>query len=166
MSDGLTILEKLNKAQYLKSKVPQRSSTIELGIVALRREFSMSLANSNFENAASIINEIDKRQLDTAANSNALRIQLLYTIQDYRGIVEFPNLENLITVRPPRKVKEAILVANHSVYLEELEEQKLFDQALDQYSKLHGNLAGLASSISSDDPRILKLKYERTLIKL
>ena len=159
MSDGLTILKKLNKAQYLKSKIPQRSSSIKLGIVALRREFSISLANSNFENAASIINEIDKRQLDTAANSNALRIQLLYATQDYRGIVEFPNLENLITVRPPRKVKEAILVAHHSVYLEELEEQKLFDQALDQYFKLHGNLAGLASSISSDDSRILKLKY-------
>ena len=159
MSDGLTILEKLNKAQYLNSKVPQRSSNIKLGIVALRREFSISLANSNFENAASIINEIDTRQLDTAANSNALRIQLLYATQDYRGIVEFPNLENLITVRPPRKVKEAILVAHHSVYLEELEEQKLFDQAFDQYSKIHGVLAGLAGSLSSDDPRIIKLKY-------
>ena len=159
ISDGLNILGKLKKAQYLNSKVPQRSSAIELGIVALRREFSMSLANSNFENAASIINEIDKRQLDTAANSNALRIQLLYTTQDYRGIVEFPNLENLIAVRPPRKIKEAILVAHHSVYLEELEEQKLFDQALNQYSELHGILAGLAGSLSSDDPRILKMKY-------
>ena len=159
ISDGLNILGKLKKAQYLNSKVPQRSSTIELGIVALRREFSMSLANSNFENAASIINEIDKRQLDTAANSNALRIQLLHTTQDYRGIVEFPNLENLIAVRPPRKIKEAILVAHHSVYLEELEEQELFDQALNQYSELHGILAGLAGSLSSDDPRILKLKY-------
>ena len=35
--------------------------------------------------------------------------------------MEFPNLENLITVRPPRKIKEAILVAHHCVYLEELE---------------------------------------------
>ena len=163
MSDGLTILEKLNKAQYLNSKVPQRSSSIKLGIVALRREFSISLANSSFENAASVINEIDKRQLDTAANSNALRIQLLYATQDYRGIVEFPNLENLIAVRPPRKVKEAILVAHHSVYLEELEEQKLFDQALDEYSKFRGILAGLAGSLSSDDPRILKLKFYDSL---
>jgi hypothetical protein len=159
MSDGLNILRKLNKAQYLNSKVPERSSSIELGIVALRREFAMSLANSYWEKASSIIAEIDKRQLDTAANSNALRIQLLYTTEDYRGIVEFPNLENLITVRPPRKIKEAILVAHHCVYLEELEEQKLFDQALDQYAKFHGILAGLASSISTDDSRILKLKF-------
>ena len=119
----------------------------------------MSLANSNWENASSIINEIDKRQLDTAANSTALRIQLLFSKQDYRSIVEFPNLENLITVRPPRKIKEAILVAHHCVYLEELEERKLFDKALEQYAEFHGVLAGLASSISSDDPRILKLKY-------
>ena len=35
MSDGLTILEKLNKAQYINSKVPQRNASIQLGIVAL-----------------------------------------------------------------------------------------------------------------------------------
>ena len=62
------VLRKLNKAHYLNSKIPARSSSIQLGIVALRREFTMSLANSNWENASSIINEIDKRQLDTAAN--------------------------------------------------------------------------------------------------
>lgn len=139
------VLERLASLRDVNASAPNRGATIRPTLEILRRQFTLALATGDREAATRAVDEIDKRQLDIAANSLFMRIRLAAAIGDDRAIVEHPQLDHLLSTRIPRRVAESILLAHHSVYLADHEAKSDLDAVLNAYALISHRLAGLAT---------------------
>ncbi len=91
-------------------------------------------------------------ELDSADNTLFMRIRLWSRFGDFTRIVDHPDLERLVSLRMPQRVRLSILEAFHEQLLAPLEETHQTDEACKLYAcQIHDKLFGLISLTGSGD---------------
>lgn len=154
-SDLDIVIARLAKMRAVIMKAPARESQLRPTLESLRRQFALGLAIGDHDLALKAVDEIDQRQLDSAPNALGMRIRLAATFGNDEAIVTNPLLDNLLSMRVPRRVVESVLRAHHSVYLAEFEAAGDFASALHAYRGITDRLAGLAGTPERDADALL-----------
>jgi len=133
----------------------------------LREQFRLALATGDRDLAEQAITAIDQRQLDTAANTLFMRMQMRARFGSYREITEEPRLSELLRLRLPHKVRIAIVEAFYEVYLREDDHRgdranaaKIFRE------KVHPTVASLLGLCRDEDGHVVErtLRYYRDAV--
>lgn len=148
LADADLVIDRLGQMRRVIDHAPARELPFRPSLDMLRRQYTLGLATGDRQAALRAIDEIDQRQLDTASNALSMRIRLDAAFGDHQAIVANDQLENLLSMRLPQRVAEAILVAHHSVYLEELEAAEDYEAAFDTYQAVHDRVAGLLPDVT------------------
>lgn len=153
------VIERLRSMRRLAEKAPPRSSRLRPTLEMLRRQFTVGLATGDHSLATEALDEIDRRQLDTAINTLSMRIRRDEAFADDRAIVENPHLEHLLTFTLPRRVSAAIVRAHHAVLLADIEAAYDYERAAEFYrSMLYDRLAGLLNiRDAAGDPTLVRM---------
>ena len=139
-----SVILKLRLMRQLANQAPSRSARLRPTLQILRRQFTVALATGDRTLASEALDEIDRRQLDTAVNTLSMRIRRDEAFADDRAIVENSQLEYLLTFKLPCRVSAAVIRAHHAVWLADIEAASDFEQAAQLYrSSLYDKLAGL-----------------------
>lgn len=117
------IFSKLRLWRQLLSQRPNFMEVRSRGLFELREQFRLALATGDHDLALQAITAIDERQLDTAANTLFMRMQLRSRFGLHREIVEEPRLLELMSLRLPHSVRIAIIEAFYEVYLRNPDEE-------------------------------------------
>lgn len=144
LADIHHVIARLATMRAVIAQAPARQSQLRPTLEMLRRQFTLGLATGDRNTALQAINEIDQRQLDTASNALSMRIRLAAAFGDDQAIVDHPQLDDLLSMRVPRRVVESVLLAHHAVFLADHEAAGNIKAALAAYLPLYGRLAGLA----------------------
>ena len=164
-ADTDAVIQRLAMMRRVIEHAPARHAPIRPTLEMLRRQFTLALAIGDRDAAYTAVDDIDQRQLDTASNALSMRIRLAAAFGDNQAIVEHPQLDDLLSMRVPRRVIESVLLAHHAYYLAEAEDAGNFGVARKAYRPLYDRLAGLAGPISDNaDPAVARMAaYEAAL---
>jgi hypothetical protein len=96
------ISERLAHRRRLEASRPARSRPVRASLYELRSRFSTAILAGNREAAAQAIDEIDFYQMDSAANTQFMRIRLWHEFREFDRIARYPELPRLRSqVLPP-----------------------------------------------------------------
>lgn len=147
------VLTKLRQMRSLEQARPRHAVVRLPSLFQLRQEFAVALTVGDRDSAEGAVAAIDRRQLDSADNTLFMRIRLWGRFGDYARIVQHPDLDRLISVRMPHRVRLSILEAFHAHFLAPLEEGGKGDEASKQYAaRVHDKLSGLIALAGATDP--------------
>ena len=147
------VVGKLRQMRSLEQARPRNAVVRLPSLFELRQEFAVALTAGDLQAAEGAVAAIDRRQLDSADNTLFMRIRLWGRFGDFTRIVTYPDLDRLVSVRMPHRIRLSILEAFHTHFLAPLEEQGKSGEALKQYaSRIHDVLSGLIALASAADP--------------
>ncbi len=147
------VVGKLRQMRALEQARPRNAVVRLPSLFELRQEFAVALTAGDLQAAEGAVAAIDRRQLDSADNTLFMRIRLWGRFGDFTRIVTYPDLDRLVSVRMPHRIRLSILEAFHTHFLAPLEEQGKSGEALKQYaSRIHDVLSGLIALASAADP--------------
>ena len=115
------IVNRLRAARDLARARPERLVERMPSLLELRQRFVAALVAGDRSTAEQAIETIDDHRLDAATNTSFLRIRLLDHFGDPSRIVEMPELEHLVHVRLPQRVRLAICRTIHATRLSDSE---------------------------------------------
>lgn len=164
-ADTDAVIQRLATMRRVIEQAPARQTQLRPTLEMLRRQFTLGLAIGDRNAAQEAVEEIDQRQLDTASNALSMRIRLAAAFGDNRAIVEHPQLDDLLSMRVPRRVVESVLIAHHAFYVADAEDAGNIAAAREAYLPLYDRLAGLAGPITDNfDPVLARMAaYEAAL---
>lgn len=141
------VINKLNKMRFISNETPEKNNYIYNNISFYREQFAIAISTGDQETAFSSIREINKKQLDLAKNTLFMEIRAHEIFQNYKDIVNHPQLDELLSISLPLKITISILKSFYEIYLYELEIENNFTLALKTFEKkqLHNQLATLFS---------------------
>lgn len=123
------VIEKLKSWRRLAALRPSRSESVEPSLFELREQFRLALCTLDRLLAEAAVAAIDSRQLDTAANTSFMRMQMRARFGAHDEIVRDPDLARLLSLRIPGVVRIAVTEAFYQVYLRDLLEAGRVDEA-------------------------------------
>jgi hypothetical protein len=142
------VVGKLQSARSLNAKAPPRVSRSRPTLELLRQNFTLATATGDYSLALASVDEIDRRQLDTAVNALSMRIRLHDAFGEYLAIVENQSLEFLLTFPLPRRVGAAVVRAHHIALLQGSETRGELEVASKIYKDVvHARLSGLSADV-------------------
>lgn len=127
------IIEILKEMQSFLSSRPQLLISKSPSISSLRFAFASSLRVGNWENAASIIDEIDRWSLDQARKTLQMRIRLHYAKRDFNALYDLILRNQAWTLTHPRRIASAILLAIDEVLITPYETENGFELTENYY---------------------------------
>jgi hypothetical protein len=146
------VVRKLRDLRDLEQLRPPFGEGCELSLFELRQEFRLALATGDHDLASLAIDQIDRRQLDTAANTRFMRIRMQHWFREYATIVDLPDLSDILQLRMPNSVRVAIAEAFYQRYIGSHEAAKDSVAAEAAYREhVHETLGGLLRTCRSDD---------------
>jgi hypothetical protein len=159
-ADICEVADRLALLRHLSTARPPRQDNPIPSLAELRQHFLVALAIGDREGAEAAIDSIDTHQLDTAVNTLAMRVRHCEAFGLHEDIVCNPQMANLLSVRVPRRVVEAVLRAHHAVRLLPTEDTSPFDEvaalyAADLHDLLGPAIAGLGKTT---DPILQRLQ--------
>ena len=146
------IIRKLRDLRDLEQLRPPFGESFELSLFELRQEFRLALATGDHDLASLAIDQIDRRQLDTAANTRFMRIRMHHWFREYATIVDLPDLSDILQLRMPNSVRVAIAEAFYQHYIgshEAAEDSVAAETAYREH--VHELLGGLLRTCRSED---------------
>jgi hypothetical protein len=115
-ADFQTIIRKLSQRRHLEAARPARSRPVRLSLYELRSHFSIALLVGDRERAGQVIADIDLHQLDSATNTQFMRIRMWHHFDEFDRIFNHPDLPRLRSQPLPQSVRtwieEALSVAS------------------------------------------------------
>lgn len=151
-----TLVERIGLMRTVSEKAPARSVRLRPTLDILRREFTIALAVGDLARGRAAVTEIDRRQLDSAANSFAMQVRLASAFGDDAAIVSDPRLPDAVQLPLPARIRDAILAAHYRHLLAPLEAKLDWGGAIDAYGEVAHLLSGLTRSASSN-PLLLRM---------
>lgn len=106
-----TVLEKLALQRGLASRKPERSRPARPSLYELRARFATALLVGDRTGAEQVIELLDTLQLDSAVNTQFMRIRMWHHFREYDRIREHPDLHRLTAQPLPSRVHEWITEA-------------------------------------------------------
>jgi len=99
------VIEKLRLFRSLESIRPRRSRAPRPSLYELRARFATALLVGDRDRAEEIIQLLDSLQLETAVNTQFMRIRLWYHFREFDKIRFHPDLPHLLDQTVPAKVR-------------------------------------------------------------
>jgi hypothetical protein len=106
-----TVLEKLALHRGLASRKPERSRPARPSLYELRARFATALLVGDRNGAEQAIELLDTLQLDSAVNTQFMRIRMWHHFREYDRIREHPDLHRLTAQPLPSRVHQWITEA-------------------------------------------------------
>jgi hypothetical protein len=106
-----TVLEKLALHRGLASRKPERSRPTRPSLYELRARFATALLVGDRNAAEQAIELLDTLQLDSAVNTQFMRIRMWHHFREYDRIREHPDLNRLNAQPLPSRVQQWITEA-------------------------------------------------------
>ena len=151
------ILRKFRDLRDLEQLRPPFGENSEQSLFELRLEFRLALATGDRDLATLAIDQIDRRQLDTAANTRFMRIRMHQRFREYATIVDLPGLSDILQLRMPNSVRVAIAEAFYERYIRPYEAAKDSAGAESAYREhVHETLGGLLRICRPEDGEALR----------
>jgi hypothetical protein len=167
LEDTDEVIARIATMRAVVAGAPKRQNQIRPTLELLRRQFTLGLATGDHDAAFNAIEEIDRRQLDTAPNALSMRIRLAAAFGDDQSIVGHPQLDDLLAMRLPRRVVESVLIAHHSVGPARYEAAGDIEGALAAYLPYADRLAGLAEmpAVGAQESLIRMAAYDAAFVQ-
>ena len=147
--------------RQVQSRRPNFASAKPPSLFELREQFRLALATGDPAIAGQVLNAIDERQLDTAANTLFMRTQARARFGAYTEITQEPRLAELVSLRLPQAVRTNIVNAFFEVYLREHDERGDAESATRAFTEaVYPAIGGLLALCRPEDGR----PVERTLV--
>jgi hypothetical protein len=89
------IESKLKTRRTLLAQKPKRERSTRLSLYELRSSFQTALLAGNPQDASAIIDKIDQESLDSASNTQMMRIRLWHKFREFEKIRNFKHLDGL-----------------------------------------------------------------------
>lgn len=157
-----SLIERLALMRDVSEKAPARRVRLRPTLDMLRREFTFGLALGDAARGRAAVAEIDRRQLDSAANSFAMQVRLAAAFGDDTAIVSDTRLADAVQLRLPASIIEAILAAHHRVLIAPHEQAGDWDKAFEAYTEFAPLLASIALA-SARSPAITRILAYRAV---
>lgn len=106
--DFQQVAEKLTLYRALEARRPRRDRPVRSSLYELRARFAAALLVGDRGTAERTIEEIDQQQLDSAANTQFMRIRMWRHFHEFDRIRNHPNLPRLLTQALPSAVERWI----------------------------------------------------------
>jgi hypothetical protein len=155
MTTGASITDVVRKLQELRDLEqfrPPLDASRELSLFELRQEFRLALATGDRDLASLAIDQIDRRQLDTAANTRFMRIRMHHWFREYATIVDLADLSAVLQLRLPSSIRVAVAEAFYERYVRPHETSKDCAAAESAYQRhIHEALGGLLRTCRAED---------------
>jgi hypothetical protein len=153
------VAEQLSRMRGVLRRRPEHVHDRVPSLLELRQQFAIALVTGARGSAEAAVRAIDNYQLDSAVNTQLMRVRILDQFGDYSAIVDDPALERLLGLRLPHVVRVSIVRAFYSVYLAPQETEGPEASARAYAESVHpaigGMLAVMAASDSSEVERSL-----------
>ena len=121
-------------------------------LLELRQRFRLCLLTGDRRAAEKAVQEIDLHQLDSALNTQLMRVRLRDAFFEYDAIVADPALDTIVRARLPNAVRIAIVRAHVATYLAPFERAGEYRQALEAYgAQVHPVVGGLLEFCRGSD---------------
>jgi len=147
--------------RQVQSRRPSFASAKPPGLFELREQFRLALATGDPAIAYEVLNAIDERQLDTAANTLFMRTQARARFGAYAEITHEPKLAELVSLRLPQAVRSNIVHAFFEVYLRAHDERGDTESAARAFKEaVYPAIGGLLALCRPEDGK----PVERTLV--
>jgi hypothetical protein len=147
--------------RQVQSRRPNFASAKPQGLFELREQFRLALATGDPAIADQVLNAIDERQLDTAANTLFMRTQARARFGAYTDITQEPRLAELVSLRLPQAVRSNIVHAFFEVYLRAHDERGDTESAARAFKEaVYPVIGGLLPLCRPEDGK----SVERTLV--
>lgn len=143
------VIKKLGEMRSVEQHRPPYADARELSLFELRQEFHLALATGDRDSAQQVISQIDKRQLDTAVNTQFMRIRMHDHFREFVSIVEFQRLDDLLQMRMPHAIRNAVATAFYWRFLSTADSKDQAEWVYD--SAVHPRLGGLLCSCRRED---------------
>ncbi|HVJ67387.1 MAG TPA: hypothetical protein VM510_05350, partial [Caulifigura sp.] len=146
------VFTKLRQRRELEQVRPRHAARRLPSLYELRREFAVALTVGDRPAAEEVVAAIDRRQLDTADNTLFMRIRLWGSFGDSASVVTHADLDRLLSIRMPHRIRLSIIEAFHSHFLASLEDEGRIDDSSNQYAaEVHDLLSGLIAMTNAAD---------------
>jgi hypothetical protein len=135
---------------YVRERVPS--------LLELRQQFALALVTGDRDAAEAAIRTIDHHQLDSAVNTQLMRVRLRDRFREYDALVADPALRTLIRARMPHAVRIAIVRAFYTTVMAPLEAAGEVEGAVAAYGeRAHPMIGGLLEFCRpADGPEVLR----------
>lgn len=107
-SDFSAVLEKFALQRGLEARRPPRTRPSRPSLYELRARFASALLVGDREGAEQTIELVDSLQLDSAVNTQFMRIRMWHHFREYDRIRENPELDRLTAQPVPSRVRQWI----------------------------------------------------------
>lgn len=161
------ILDRLAAMRRLSGQRPIHSLAQTPSLLELRQQFAVALLTGDHDAAVGLIEVIDREGLDSALNTQLMRLALRDRFREFSATVDDASLEFLLRSRVPPAARAAIIRAFHGVYLAPLEVSGDVRSVIIAYGEyVHGSVSGLLGLSSvSDGPEIARtLAYRSAFV--
>ena len=105
------VLEKLRLQRSLEAIRPPRTCPPRPSLYELRARFAAALLVGDRDGAEDIIDRLDSLQIETAVNTQFMRIRLWHHFRELDRIRQHPDLQHLLVQPLPPRVRDWILEA-------------------------------------------------------
>lgn len=155
-----SVVRKLTDFRRLEAAAPVHVNERAPSLFELRQEFELATITGDRASGTAAIEAIDRLQLDTATNTQFMRLQLLDQFREYERIVSYPRLDELLQVSVPPAAGVAIVRSFHTVFLHDLEARGEFEAAREIYQdfieeRIGGLIAGFSATGLPEGARLL-----------
>ena len=130
------VVEKLTLSRALADRTPPRSRPHRPSLYELRARFSSALLIGDREGSERIIDCLDELQLDSAVNTQFMRIRLWHHFHEYERIRKHPDLDRLRTQPLPGRIEQWITEALTGAEPKQSGEEDLLTAAPDESTAL------------------------------
>lgn len=154
-----TLVERIALMRQVSDKAPIRSVRLRPTLDMLRREFTLALALGDAARGRAAVAEIDRRQLDSAANSFAMQVRLAAAFGDDAAIIADNRLRDAVQLPMPATIGDAILAAHYRMLIAPHELARAWDDALEAYAEIAPLLASVTPSAMREAEVVHMLAY-------
>lgn len=146
-----SVSRRLERQKRFVATRPEIGSGEVQPLCALRLEFVGWLRTGQWQKAAAAIDAIDRWQLDTARNTELMRVRLAYERGDMQQVLDTVDRKGLLEIAVPKRILRMILDAIYRVELQKEETEKGWKRSLEKYAdNRHGALADAIVAASAD----------------
>lgn len=149
--DFAAVAARLKSMRELLSRRPEHVHNRIPSLLELRQQFRIALVTGARESAEAAVRAIDHYQLDSAVNTQLMRVRFLDQFGEHRAIVEDPVLEQLLGLRLPHAIRVAIARAFHAVYLAPLDAEGAENAARAYAEHVHAVIGGMLAVMAATD---------------
>jgi hypothetical protein len=147
-----TVASKLETMLRLEEGRPAHRFVRVPSLLEMRQRFSIALTAGDRDSAERAVQLVDQHLLDTATNTQFMRVRIWDTFHDWHQLTTFPQLRDLVRVRMPHRVRVALVRGFHSRFLAPLEAAGASERLVETYAlDVHPEIAGLLDLCKSDD---------------